>query len=415
MSVTAPQIAPAAVADGTAAAPASTAAQRPRGRGRRVLGWVFVVALLIGVALLSMRFVATSPDLSGNLNPESPGPAGAKALAELVRDQGVEIETTRSRAAAAAALHTGGGTLVMTDPLALSDEAATDLVDAADRTVLLSSSARMLRLLGLGEDAPFSFGAAEADGSCTLPEFARVGEIEAQRMFVPADDVEGCFRLASGEDPEAAAVLRGTADGRTVTLVEGAGLLSNDALAERGNAALGLALLAQDERLVWYIPSFADGDRTDADGDTLGDLTPDWVTPVILLLLLAGLAAIWWRGRRFGPLVAESLPVTVRASETMQGRARLTAHAADAPHAGEAIRTGTVHRLAARLALSARASAPEVADAASDRLRVPRTALYDLLAGPPPQSDGELIELARRLAELETAVDDAVRTERNPT
>src|SRR5690606_39914655 len=121
------------------------AAARPRGRGRRVLGWVFVIMLLIGIVLISMRFVATSPDLSGNLSPESPGPAGAKALAEVVRDQGVEIEATRSRAAAAAALRTGGGTLVMTDPLALSDEAATELADAADRTVLLTSSARMLR------------------------------------------------------------------------------------------------------------------------------------------------------------------------------------------------------------------------------------------------------------------------------
>ncbi len=36
-----------------------------------------------------------------------------------------------------------------------------------------------------------------------------------------------------------------------------------------------------------------------------------------------GIAAAFWRGRRFGPLVVENLPVTVRASETMLGRARL--------------------------------------------------------------------------------------------
>ncbi|BDZ38750.1 hypothetical protein [Microbacterium suwonense] len=160
------------------------------------------------------------------------------------------------------------------------------------------------------------------------------------------------------------------------------------------------------------MPSFADSDISPDDEQTLGDLTPDWVTPAILMLLLAGLAAIWWRGRRFGPLVAESLPVTVRASETMQGRARLTAKAADAAHAGASIRTGTVGRLAARLALGPRAVVEEVADAASDRLGVPRTSLYDLLGGPAPQDDHELIDLARRLAELETAVENTVRTER---
>ncbi|WP_193598508.1 DUF4350 domain-containing protein [Microbacterium sp. YJN-G] len=387
-------------------APTSTAAPRPHGRGRRLLGWLFVIVLLIGIALLSLRFAVTAPDLSGSLNPENPGPPGAKALAELVRDQGVEVTTTRTRAATVDALD-DGATLVMADPFTLTDEGALALIDRADRTVLLSSSARMLRLLDLGEDAPGDAGVVEAE--CTLSEFARVGTIEAQRMFLPAASVDGCFRTESG----AAAVLRGSAGDRTITLVEGTHLLSNDALAENGNAALGLALLAQGEPIVWYVPSFADSDITGEQPGTLAELTPEWVTPVIITLLLAGLAAIGWRGRRFGPLVAESLPVTVRASETMQGRARLTARAADAAHAGAAIREGTLTRLAARLALSPRASAAEVADAASDRLRVPRTALYDLLGGPTPATDHELVELARRLSELETAVDDAVRTERN--
>ncbi|MDQ0613287.1 hypothetical protein QF046_000928 [Microbacterium sp. W4I4] len=405
MSIVDAPVSAAVVPDGDSAVP-STAAPHLPGRGRRVLGWVFVIALLLGIGLLSMRFVAASPDLTGTLNPESPGPGGAKALAELVRDQGVDIEVTRSRLSAADALD-ADATLVLTDPYALTDEAATTLMESADRVVLLTSSARMLRLLDLGEDAPAESGAVDAQ--CALPEFARVGSIDAERMFMSATGVEGCFREPSG----ASAVLRADVDGRTITLVEGAHLLANDALAENGNAALGLALLAQQDRVVWYVPTFADSDISSGGGASIADLTPGWISPAILLLLIAAIAAIVWRGRRFGPLVAESLPVTVRAAETMQGRARLTAKAADAPHAAAVIRTGTLTRLAARLALSPRASVPEIADAASDRLRVPRTSLYDLLGGPPPQSDNELIELARRLAELETAVDDAVRTERN--
>ena len=158
------------------------------------------------------------------------------------------------------------------------------------------------------------------------------------------------------------------------------------------------------------MPSLADSDIEAQPVDTLGSLTPPWVTPAILLLLLAGIATAIWRGQRFGPLVAETLPVTVRASETMHGRARLTAKAADAPHAGLALREGAQRRLARRLGLTVRAGADEVADAASDRLRIPRGTLQTLLAGPPPADDASLIDLARRLDELEVAVDESVRT-----
>ena len=218
--------------------------------------------------------------------------------------------------------------------------------------------------------------------------------------------MQACFG-----DSEGAAVLvdRRTSPQRTV--VEGSRLFGNAYLAENGNAALGLALLGQTDRVVWYVPSFADSDIEAEPVDTLGSLTPPWVTPTILLLIAVGVATAIWRGQRFGPLVAETLPVTVRASETMQGRARLTARAADSAHAAQALRDGTRRRLARRLGLAVHADADEVADAASDRLRVPRGTLQALLAGPPPEDDAALIELARRLDQLETAVDETARTD----
>jgi hypothetical protein len=97
----------------------------------------------------------------------------------------------------------------------------------------------------------------------------------------------------------------------------------------------------------------------------------------------------------------------------MLGRARLTAKAADAAHAADALRTGTISRLAARLGLPARADAAAVADAAADRIRVDRAGARTLLTGPLPGSDAELVPYARRLAELETAVEHAVRIERS--
>lgn len=379
----------------------STAAPRPD-RRRAILGWVLLIALVLAVAAVSLRVAATAPADRGGLDPESRDEAGALALAEILRDQGVAVDVFRSRTDARAAID-DDTTLVMTNPFTLTDAARDELTSPADRVVYLSAGSHLLEELEMGETSPL--GPASASAGCTVEEFARVGEIRPDRYFSPAAGVTPCFG-----DGEAAAVLVADSDGPHRSVVDGSRLFSNAYLAEDGNAALGLALLGQTERVVWYVPSFADTDIEGESPDTLGDLTPSWMTPAILLLLLAGVAAAVWRGRRFGPLVAETLPVTVRASETMHGRARLTAKAGDSAHAAAAILDGTRRRLARRLGLSERASADELADAAADRLRIPRGTLQSLLAGPLPSDDAGLVELARRLDDLERAVETSAHS-----
>lgn len=381
----------------TASSP-STAEPRPR-RLRTLIGWLIVAALVVGVAFVAMRVSAAAPGGRGGLDPEGRNDSGSLALAEILRDHGVEVDVFRSRAEARAAID-DDSTLVMANPFSLSDEAVEELIEPAENLVLLSSSSRLLDLLDLGEDA--SGTSDTATPRCAVPEFAKVGSIRPDRRFSPADGVTACFGDADG-----AAVLVDDRDGGRRILVEGSKLFSNAYLAENGNAALALALLGQTDRVVWYVPSFADSDIEGESVDTLGSLTPPWLTPVILLLLLSGAAAAIWRGQRFGPLVAETLPVTVRASETMHGRARLTAKAGDSGHAAGALRDGAQRRLARALGLAVHATADEVADAAADRLRIPRGTLQSLLAGPLPHDDTSLIELARRLSELERAVDDS--------
>ena len=382
-------------------------AVREKGRLRSALGWVIIAVMVVVFALFVGSITLRTPDSRGALDPESASESGALALAELLRDQGIEITIARTRTEAAAAL-SDDSTLVMADPFALSDQAVQDLLAPADRTVILSSASRLLRVLDLGENAPATSDAV-LTAECALPELANVGDVRPDRFFTPAVGVTGCYTDSDG----AAALLVDDDGDRRVALIEGSTLFSNEHLAENGNAALGLALLGQGDHVVWYVPSLGDSDIEAQSPDTLATLTPTWVSPAILLLLLAGVVAGIARGQRFGPLVAETLPVTVRASETMLGRARLTAKAADAAHAAEALRDGSLRRLAARLGLTARSTPNEIADAASDRLHVPRGSLHDLLAGALPANDAELIDTARRLAELEAAVDTAVHVERN--
>lgn len=387
----------------SAAAP-STAERRPS-RAKTIIGWTIVAALVLLVAVVGLRVAVTAPGARGALDPEARDDAGALALADILRDQGVDVDIRRSRAEARAAIDENT-TLVMANPYTLTDEALETLTEPATRVVFLSTSTHLLNEIGIGQNAAGTLSAAAPD--CDVAEFAKVGTIRADRLFTPADGVQACFG-----DAEGAAVLVDRRTDPQRVVVEGTRLFSNAYLTENGNAALGLALLGQTDRVVWYVPSFADSDIEAEPIDTLGSLTPPWVTPAILLLIAAGIAAAIWRGQRFGPLVAETLPVTVRASETMHGRARLTARAADAPHAAQALREGTQRRLARRLGLAVHAGADEVADAASDRLRIPRGTLQALLAGPLPEKDAELVDLARRLDQLETAVDDSTRTARS--
>lgn len=377
------------------------------GRLRRALGWSLVVGLVLIAATAGLLLGVPSVAQRDSLDPERPGPGGMQALAQILRQQGVTVDVVRTRAEAERRLDTTT-TLVMSDPYTLSDAGVTGLLDAAHDVVLVSPSARMLRMLDLGRYASGP-SPATVRAECDVAAFAHVGTIAPGQLFVPSSGVTACFGDAAG-----AAVLIADDDRGRRAIVDGVALFTNDRLAERGNAALGLALLGAQPHVIWYVPSFDDSDRTDVDvPKSLADLTPGWVSPVVALGMITALLAAVWRGRRFGPLVAETLPVTVRASETMLGRARLTAKAADAAHAAEALRAGTLARLALRLGLAARADPGAVADAAADRIRADRAGCRALLVGPLPGTDAELVPYARRLAEIETAVENAVRIERS--
>src|SRR5690606_6738611 len=97
----------------------------------------------------------------------------------------------RTRADAAAAID-DDTTLVMADPFSLSDEAVTELIEPSGRTVFLSSASRLLRVLDLGENAAAP-ASGELGAACDLPELARVGTVQPDRFFSPADGVTGCF------------------------------------------------------------------------------------------------------------------------------------------------------------------------------------------------------------------------------
>ena len=365
-----------------------------------------VVLVAVGVVGAGLSGVGRWAERDA-LDPESAGP---RARWRSSRSCGNREWTSSSPATArplARALGPGT-TLVSPDAAALSDEAVTELVDAAGDAVLLEPRSRTARLF-FG-DAELAAVAPEdaVDPSCALPEAQRAGAVVPGMTFTEGTADAACY---PSDDGFGLLVAERSAASR-VALIDGTELFTNEYLAQNGNAALAIGLMGRHPVVVWYVPSLADSDLDPAT-PSLGELTPPWVTPAILLLLLAAIAAALWRGRRFGPLVAENLPVTVRASETMEGRARLYARSRDAVHAADALRIGAIGRLARELGLGPAASAADVADAAADRIGAPRTSVRGILIDSVPRTDAELVAVSDRLRDLEAAVRASLRTERN--
>jgi len=258
-----------------------------------------------------------------------------------------------------------------------------------------------------------------ASAGCEVPAAERAERIDprttpaTEDVAVPgtfrvADDAAACFADAGGR----ASLVRTSFNASPVYLLGSASVLTNDGVDRLGNAALALNLLGGHRTLVWYLPSL--DDRPVSGPPDIAELTPGWVTPVMLLLVVVFIAAAVWRGRRFGPLVVENLPVVVRAGETREGRARLYQRSSARLRAADAVRVGTIGRLSSLAGLPTTATVPEVADAVAALTRRDRLAVRDVLIERIPRTDRDLIALSDELAELERATASAVSPSAGP-
>ncbi|MBC9718128.1 DUF4350 domain-containing protein [Streptomyces sp. TRM66268-LWL] len=370
----------------------------------RSRGLLLALALLLiaGVVIAAVR----SSEQHGRLDPRSYDPSGSRAVAELLKDRGVDtrVVTTTDAAAEAAGPDT---TLLVTSPDLLTEKQQTALHDSTQnsggRTVLLSPGAPSVERLAPGVTASLPGFDSALQPGCPLPEAERAGDADTggMRYTVTDEQATACYP----EDGEATLVHLPTGDGDTVVL-GGPRLLYNDLLDDRGNASLALQLLGSRPHLVWYLPSLDDTAATDGGDRSFFDLIPSgWLWGTLQLALAAALAALW-RARRLGPLVAERLPVAIRASEAVEGGARLYRKANARDRAATALRTAALTRLAPLVGVppSHATSPEEMLPALSSQLPDGSTDLHSLLFGPPPGDDAALIALADQLDALEREV-----------
>jgi hypothetical protein len=400
-------------ADDATRTPDLNAADRPRDRLSSAWhGARGPLAVLAFVVLGVIIIVLLAPAAKSNtyLDPAGSDVSGTKALAAILGERGFQVTSVYSPADALRAIGARprnarpAVTLVITRP---------DLLTAAQRAQLGRADADLF-LVGPGDvslmalapaisvadlNAPFG---EPVNPGCRIAGARLAGSANAGEITYDAPRyATGCYRVDGNPS-----VVRYRRARRTITVLGGGLLLSNGWLAEEGNAALALNLLSGHRAIVWLTPEPVIAQPPPAVGGkhNAPPLIPGTAWLVVLQLCVAlGLAAVW-RARRFGPLISEQLPVIVRASETVEGHARLYQSRRARDRVAKALREDMLGRMQPALGLVAGAPADAVADGIASRSRRSRQEILAIVYGPAPATDADLVRLADDLDELEREV-----------
>lgn len=358
--------------------------------------WV-AIALVVIVVVAAIGAYLTTPRPGGRMDPGSTGPDGAHALVALLKDRGVDVIVANNvddveRAARPDTLVLAAETYFTVDDELLRRLAAVP----GDRLVVEPTARAREALAPAVRVRQVSTMGGEPD--CVLAEANRAGAVQfggGSDTYEAATDTP-LTRCYDG------ALVRYRQGGRTVTVVGTADFMTNGTLLRQGNAALAMNLTGAAPRLIWYAPQRFEGESSPS--ATISDLIPDAVTWIVWQLCLVVLLVALWQGRRLGPLVAEKLPVVVRASETVEGRGRLYRSRRARDRAADALRTATLQRLLPRLGLGVNASPAAVVSAVAQRGAADPESVGHTLFGPTPASDNDLVHLAHALDDIERQV-----------
>ncbi|WP_424529305.1 DUF4350 domain-containing protein [Sphaerisporangium viridialbum] len=388
MTVTAPERA-------APSGPATSTSPTARSIWRGGRGMVLFGVIVIVVAALTALVTGTSTE-GRRLDPANATLTGGKALAEILGRRGVRVERV-STAEDVVRLDGPGAQLLVSSTAYLGDDdIATLSRTRADRLIVGTTPG----LLGLAPGITASGQAAvrSREPRCDLPAAVRAGSAftGGAALSVPTGSV-GCY--PSGDGPS----LVRSFSSRVVTVVADGAFMTNQRLAEDGNAALAINLAGARPVLIWLVPD--ESGLIPGSGDaSAGDLVPAGVPWAVLQLGVALLLAALWRGRRLGPVVVEALPVVVRAAETVEGRGRLYRARRARDRASATLRAATAARLAPRLGLSGDATPNEIIAATALRTGQDAVWVRSVMYGLIPADDAGLVALAGHLDTLERQV-----------
>jgi hypothetical protein len=395
-----PSMADRVAADGAPPGPGSPGPVRQWRRWRVPL--VLVLVILLGGVVVAL--LQPSPTTSWYLDPASTGTTGAHAITDILAGRGqAVIRATTPAAAESDVSRAGPGpvTLVITSPGLLTARQLGALARARADVVVIGPDDAALAAFAPGVAMTGAVPPQELRPDCDLPAATTAGSADMGGVLMSttgfADAV--CYPAVSG----ASLLAVPATGGRVVTLLGSGNALTNGSLARLGNAALALNLLRAPSRIVWLVPG--PGVPGGAGGQkSVFSLIPLTAYLVTIQLGFALALTALWRTRRHGPLVAEPLPVVVRASETTEGHARLYQSRRARGRAAAVLREAMLARLLPMLGLAPGARQQEVLSAISARSGSGAARAEAIVFGPAPADDAALVALADDLDALEREV-----------
>lgn len=362
-------------------------------------GRVTVTAVVACLLVLFIGAVLLTPRTSSEpLDPASAAPDGSRAVAQVLGQHGVDV-TIAHRVSEFSSTDVRGATLVLTRPQLLAPrtlQRSMAMAGDARRVVIVDADPSTIKALGLPVpqvDLPPSPPVSR----CSVPWLDGLRLSHADIAYRLDQIGRTCF----GEGGAGAvAVLPALGRAPETVLLGSHAVLANKTVVDADNAAIILRTLGASSHLVWFAPSLATGDSPAVQGARW----PAWFHPAIWLAGAVVLIVMVWRGRRFGRLVPEPLPVVVPAGETTRSRGQLYRKAHDHARASAVLRLATRNRLARYLGLAPNGR-PETligrtARAADDHPR----RVAELLYGADPPDEHAMTTLAQHLQQLERQV-----------
>lgn len=367
-----------------------------------------VLAVVLVLALIVVAFIAV---LGGGpkdepLDPASPAPTGSRALAQVLRAQGIDVTVTHSAVGTTARADADTTVLVTraglfnTQSLRRLSRSSAD----AGTLVLIAPSTPVLQALGLPIRAvPGPTSPLPVTGTCSVPPFGGLSlDAEPGSRAYSSTSGRGCVAADDGGD--LVRTLPAIPGQRPAVIVLGSdSLLRNGSIRNGDDAAFALRALGAHRSLSWVA---VDPAHADANPVGEGDASPwpRWSVPALVLISVTVVLLMFWRGRRLGPLVTEPLPVVVPAVETTLSRGQLYRRARDTARTAEVLRIGSRHRIARYLGLSPTTDPARLSTEAARAAARDPAGVRALLVGAPVLDDDELVRTAKELQTLERQV-----------
>jgi Domain of unknown function (DUF4350) len=358
-------------------------------RWKLVLAAVAIV--VAGNLLLELVDEGTRPPGGPRSSSYATAAHGLAAYADLLSRNGHPV--SRLRAPPAGAELDPAGTLVLLDPVGLTQEdgdAIAAFLEAGGR-LLAGGRASSGWLSWILEAPRWSEGAADHSSRriAPIPELERVASVRAEGVGSWRDP--GGALPALGDEAQTLLAVASPGAGRALLLAD-ASPLHNRRLGDADNAAFGLALAGDRGRAV----VFAESVHGYGVSTGLAAVPGRWWW-ALGGLVLAALLYLLARGRRLGPPEREERDLPPPRREFVEAVGSLLARTRDAGNAGARVQAAARARLTARLGLSPDASDEEIRAAAA-RAKLPPDDLAAVLQ--PVTDERQLLAAGRVLARL---------------